>query len=100
MLTTAHVPSQVAHAATSSVAAADLTGGRLGGQHGGELIAAAHSAFVTSMSVGMRVAAGVALVSAVGAFVALAPRRRLEQADDLTSDTASLAPAVASTPRS
>jgi len=100
VLTAAHVPSQVAHAATSSVAAADLTGARLGGQHGGELIAAAHSAFVTSMSVGMRVAAGVALASAIGAFFTLAPRRRLEQADDLTSDTASLAPAVASTPRS
>ena len=75
VLTTAHVPSQVAHAATSSVAAADLTGARLGGQHGGELIAAAHSAFVTSMSVGMRVAAAVALASAIGAFFTLAPRR-------------------------
>ena len=65
-LATAHAPGQVTHAATGSVAAADLTAARLGGAHGGELVTAAHSAFVTSMSVGMKVAAAVALASAVG----------------------------------
>ena len=74
-LATAHVPGAVAHAATGSVAAADLTGARLGGVPGSELISAAHSAFVTSMALGIRVAAGVALVSAVAAVFAFAPRR-------------------------
>jgi EmrB/QacA subfamily drug resistance transporter len=74
-LATAHVPGQVTHAATGSVAAANLTAARLGGAHGGELVTAAHSAFVTSMSVGMRVAAAAALASAVGTLFALAPRR-------------------------
>ena len=74
-LATAHVPGAVTHAATSSVAAADLTGARLGGVPGSELISAAHSAFVTSMALGIRVAAGVALASAVAAVFAFAPRR-------------------------
>ena len=62
------------------MAAADLTGARLGGAHGSELVAAAHSAFVTSMSVGMRVAAAVALASAVAGVFAFAPRRDLQAA--------------------
>ena len=74
-LAAAHVPAPVSHAATGSVAAANLTGARLGGAHGSDLVTAAHSAFVTSMSVGMKVAAAVALVSAAGALFALAPRR-------------------------
>ena len=74
-LATAHAPGQVTHAATGSVAAADLTAARLGGAHGGELVTAAHSAFVTSMSVGMKVAAAVALASAVGTLFALTPCR-------------------------
>ena len=74
-LATAHVPGAVTHAATGSVAAADLTGARLGGVPGSELISAAHSAFVTSMALGMRVAAGVALASAIAAVFAFAPRR-------------------------
>ena len=74
-LATAHVPGAVTHAATGSVAAADLTGARLGGVPGSELVSAAHSAFVTSMALGIRVAAGVALVSAVAAVFAFAPRR-------------------------
>ena len=74
-LVTAHVPGAVSHAATGSVAAANLISARLGGAHGSELAAAAHSAFVTSMSVGLKVAAAVALASAIGAVVGLAPRR-------------------------
>jgi EmrB/QacA subfamily drug resistance transporter len=74
-LATAHVPGAVTHAATGSVAAADLTGARLGGVPGSELISAAHSAFVTSMALGIRVAAGVALASAIAAVFAFAPRR-------------------------
>ena len=74
-LATTHVPGPVTHAATGSVAAADLTGARLGGAGGSELISAAHSAFVTSMALGIRVAAGVALASAVAAVFAFAPRR-------------------------
>jgi EmrB/QacA subfamily drug resistance transporter len=82
-----HVPAAVTRIATGSVAAADLVGQRLGGPggpggrggrggRGGELVGAAHSAFVSSMALGIRVAAGVALVAAVAAMFAL-PRRRL-----------------------
>ena len=74
-LASAHVPGTVAHLVTGSVAAADLTGARIGGAHGSELVTAAHSAFVISMSVGIRVAAAVALVSAIGAVFAFRPRR-------------------------
>jgi EmrB/QacA subfamily drug resistance transporter len=74
-LASAHVPGAVTHVATGSVAAADLTGARLGGVPGSELISAAHSAFVTSMALGIRVAAGVALASAIAAVFAFAPRR-------------------------
>ncbi len=74
-LAAAHVPGAVTHVATGSVAAADLTGARLGGAGGSELISAAHSAFVTSMALGIRVAAGVALASAIAAVFAFAPRR-------------------------
>jgi EmrB/QacA subfamily drug resistance transporter len=74
-LATAHVPGAVTHAATGSVAAADLTGARLGGVPGSELVSAAHSAFVSSMALGIRVAAGVALASAIAAVFAFAPRR-------------------------
>jgi len=73
-LTAAHVPAPVSHVATGSIAAADTTGARLGGTHGGELITAAHAAFTTSMAVGMRVAAGTALAAAVVAFFALTRR--------------------------
>ena len=69
------MPGTVTHLVTGSVAAADLTGARIGGARGGELVTAAHSAFVTSMSAGIRVAAAVALVSAIGAVFAFRPRR-------------------------
>ncbi len=83
MLATAHVPSPVAHLATSSVAAGDIIGRQVGGLQGSELVGAAHSAFVDAMAMGMRVAAGVALVSAIGAVAAL-PRRRKPEAAVLT----------------
>jgi hypothetical protein len=73
-LAAAHVPGQLAHIATGSIAAADLAGSRAGGLAGAELTSAAHTAFVHAMSVGLRVAAVVALVSAVAAIFAL-PRR-------------------------
>src|SRR6266849_1548735 len=67
VLATAHAPGPVAHLAISSVAAADSIGRHVGGLQGSELVGAAHSAFVNAMAMGMRVAAGVALVSATGA---------------------------------
>ena len=73
-LAAAHAPHAVSHVATGSIAAADAVGRQLGGVHGAELVSAAHSAFVNSMAAGMRVAAAVALVAAVGAIFAL-PRR-------------------------
>ena len=54
--------------ATGSIAAADAAGRQLGGVRGAELVSAAHSAFVDSMAAGMRVAAAVALVAAIGAI--------------------------------
>ena len=79
-LATAHAPGPLVHIATSSVAAADIAGGRLGGATGGELVTAAHSAFVSAMAMGIRVAAGVAIVSAVAAYFAL-PRRPQSQGE-------------------
>src|ERR1019366_8565261 len=72
--TAQHAPGQVIHQATSSVAAADIIGRHVGGVQGSQLVSAAHSAFVTAMATGIRVAAAVALVSAIGAIFAL-PRR-------------------------
>ena len=73
-LTAAHVPHAVSHVATGSVAAADIVARHAGGAQGAALAAAAHSAFVTAMADGMRVAAAVALVAAIAAVFAL-PRR-------------------------
>ena len=73
-LSAAQVPHAVSHVATGSVAAADIVARHVGGLRGAELAAAAHSAFVTAMADGMRVAAAVALVAAIGAVFAL-PRR-------------------------
>jgi EmrB/QacA subfamily drug resistance transporter len=94
VLATAHAPGPVAHLAISSVAAADSIGRHVGGLQGSELVGAAHSAFVNAMAMGMRVAAGVALVSATGAVFAL-PRRRKPEAADLTRPaSAMLVPAA------
>jgi len=76
VLAAAHAPGHLVHVATGSVAAADVAGGRLGGATGSELVAAAHSAFVHAMAMGIRVAAAVALAAALAAFFAL-PRRPL-----------------------
>jgi hypothetical protein len=91
VLATAHAPSPVAHQATSSVAAADIIGRHVGGLQGSELVgAAAHSAFVDAMAMGMRVAASVALISAIGAVFAL-PRRRKPEAIGLTQPASAVA---------
>jgi EmrB/QacA subfamily drug resistance transporter len=93
VLATAHAPGPVAHLATSSVAAADSIGRHVGGLQGSELVGAAHSAFVNAMAMGMRVAAGVALVSAVAAIFAL-PRRRGQQAIQVAPVTKVTRPAI------
>ena len=74
-LAAAHVPQGVSHVATSSVAAADAVGRHLGGAPGSQLAAAAHTAFTTAMATGMRMAAVVALLAALGAAFALPARR-------------------------
>jgi EmrB/QacA subfamily drug resistance transporter len=71
----AHVPGAVTHAATGSIAAADLLSKAVGGVTGAQLAAQAHLAFVHAMSVGLRVAAAIALASAIAAIFAL-PRHR------------------------
>jgi EmrB/QacA subfamily drug resistance transporter len=93
VLVTAHAPGPVAHLATSSIAAADSIGRHVGGLQGSELVGAAHSAFVNAMAMGMRVAAGVALVSAVAAIFAL-PRRREPQATQVAPVTKVTRPAT------
>jgi EmrB/QacA subfamily drug resistance transporter len=94
VLATAHAPGPAAHLATSSVAAADSIGRHVGGLQGGELVGAAHSAFVNAMAMGMRVAAGVALVSAIGAVFALPPRRKPEATGLTRPASAVLVPAA------
>jgi EmrB/QacA subfamily drug resistance transporter len=74
VLTTHGAPTPVVHVATSSVAAADAVGARIGGSAGGQLVGAAHQAFTTAMASGMRVAAAVAFAGAAACWVAL-PRR-------------------------
>jgi EmrB/QacA subfamily drug resistance transporter len=78
VLAVSHAPGHIVHVATSSVAAADIAGQRVGGPQGSELISAAHAAFVHAMAMGIRLAAAVALVSAVAALFAL-PRRSRPQ---------------------
>jgi EmrB/QacA subfamily drug resistance transporter len=73
-LAAAHAPHGVSDVATGSIAAADAVGRQVGGVRGAELLSAAHSAFVDSMAAGVRVAAVVALVAAIGAIFFL-PRR-------------------------
>ena len=92
LLTARHAPGQVVHVAASSVAAADAAGQQAGGAPGSELVAAAHSAFVNAMAMGVRVAAGVALVSAVAAIFAL-PRRHEPQATQVAPVTEITGPA-------
>jgi EmrB/QacA subfamily drug resistance transporter len=75
VLTAAHVPAAVTRVATGSVAAANAVGAQVGGESGRQLVTAAHSAFVTAMADGMRVAAVVAVVSAIASYFALAARR-------------------------
>ena len=83
-LATAHAPGAVVHQATGSVAAADAIGAHVGGPAGSEMVTAAHSAFVDAMAMGIRVAAAVALVSALAAVFAL-PRRRGPAPVEVTS---------------
>ena len=94
-LAATHVPQPVSHLATSSVAAADVVGRHLGGVTGGQLTAAAHSAFTTAMGTGMRVAAVVALLAAIGAAFALPARRRPDTAGVPQPDGGAIAAAAA-----
>jgi EmrB/QacA subfamily drug resistance transporter len=80
-----HAPGFVVHIATGSIAAADAVGKSIGGARGGEIVQAAHEAFTSAMALGMRVAGGIAIAGAVGAF-AVIPRSPRPRA-------ASLAPA-------
>ena len=88
VLTARHAPGLIVHIATSSVAAADAAGQQAGGAPGSDLVTAAHSAFVSAMAMGVRVAAGVALISAVAAIFAL-PRRHEPQATQVAPATRS-----------
>jgi EmrB/QacA subfamily drug resistance transporter len=94
-LSSAHVPHAVSHVATGSVAAADIVARHVGGAQGAALAAAAHSAFVTAMADGMRVAAAVALVAAIAAVFALPRRSRLAAPPAAAEPVAAAEPAAA-----
>jgi len=98
-LAAAHAPHAVSNVATGSIAAADAVGRQVGGVRGADLLSAAHGAFVDAMAAGIRVAAAVALVAAVGAIFFLPRRGRLAAAAVAgpASPAASEAPALAGT---
>jgi EmrB/QacA subfamily drug resistance transporter len=89
VLQAAHVPAPVAHLASGSIAAADTVAGRAGGVAGAELVSAAHAAFVHAMSLGLRVAAAVALASAIAAIFALPGRGAMAAGPDSATASAS-----------
>jgi len=84
-LAAAHAPHPVSDVATGSIAAADAVGRQLGGARGAQLLGAAHSAFADSMAAGVRVAAAVALVAAIGTIFFLPRRRATPAAADLAA---------------
>jgi EmrB/QacA subfamily drug resistance transporter len=85
-----HAPAVVVKLATGSIAAADAVGSRVGGASGGELVAAAHQAFTTAMSTGMRVAAAVALAGAAASMVVLRRHGATAAAHSVSDDVALL----------
>lgn len=91
------VPGPVVDLATSSIAAADIVGKKVGGAGGSELVGAAHSAFVSAMALGLRVAAGVALVAAIAAIFAL-PRRRITEPAEVAPEAGARRPRLVSGP--
>jgi EmrB/QacA subfamily drug resistance transporter len=68
-------PAALTRAATSSIAAADAVGRHVGGPAGRLLVDSAHQAYVRGMASGIRAAAGVALLGALAACIALPGRR-------------------------
>ena len=94
----AHTPAAVSHIATGSVAAADALSLRTGGAAGAQLAAAAHAAFVHAMSLGLRVAAVVALAAAIAAVFALPRHRGLHDQQAACASSAALEVAAADEP--
>ncbi len=95
-LVTRHAPGVVVHIATGSIAAADAIGKGVGGVRGSEIVQAAHNSFTSAMALGMRVAAAVALVSAVATVAALPGRAKARASASLvTTDTKRLVPSEA-----
>lgn len=88
-----HAPAVVVKLATGSIAAADAVGSHVGGASGGELVTAAHEAFTTAMSAGMRVAAAVALAGAATSVVVLRRHGAPAAAPSASDDVAVLAEA-------
>jgi hypothetical protein len=72
-LATGGLSPAAAHAARSSLTAAETVAAQAG-PHGAALVASAHSAYTTAMAQGFEVAAVVALLGAIGAAI-LIPRR-------------------------
>jgi MFS transporter, DHA2 family, multidrug resistance protein len=91
VLSAHHAPSVVVHSATASIAQADGIAKHVGGTVGGELASAAHFAFTTAMSTGMRVAAAVAFVGAFACYVAI-PRRPQARSEPLLEESVEVSP--------
>ena len=82
-----HTPGFVVHAATGSTAAADTLGRSIGGVRGGDILQAAQSSFTAAMSLGMRVAGAVSVISALAALVLIprTPRARVSDVEPARS---------------
>jgi EmrB/QacA subfamily drug resistance transporter len=91
VLSAHHAPAVVVHSATASIAQADGISEHVGGTLGSELASAAHLAFTTAMSTGMRVAAAVAFVGALACYVAI-PRRSSTTAQSLSEEAVEMPP--------
>jgi EmrB/QacA subfamily drug resistance transporter len=86
----AGLPASAAAAAGDSVGAADQVAAQMGGSGGADLIAAAHQAFVDSMSTTASIAAAIAVVGAVIA-AAFLPARARSQGVHVTAELEAVA---------
>jgi EmrB/QacA subfamily drug resistance transporter len=85
-LATYHAPTLVVHAATSSLAAADVVGRNIGGAGGSAVVKAAQETYTTAMALGMRVASGVTLVAALGAIAVIPHSTRARSEESVPAE--------------
>ena len=81
-----HTPGALVHIATRSISAADALGKNIGGAHGAEILRAARETFTTAMSLGMRVAGGIAVAAALVAIAVIPRQPRVGAASPVPAD--------------